>query len=105
MKLMKKLIIKNLVNYETNSYLSHLSQLSYSFYLTKLMHKAASGYRYLQKTFPMRCMVRQVITRINLKEDLQPMVKFLAEQKMTGACNVLPLGTWIKVTNCTMAVL
>jgi hypothetical protein len=32
MKLMAKLIIKNLVNYETNSYLSHLSQLSYFSY-------------------------------------------------------------------------
>ena len=32
MKLMAKLIIKNLVNYETNPYLSHLSHLSYFSY-------------------------------------------------------------------------
>lgn len=27
------------------------------------------------------------------------MEKFLAKKKFTAACNVLPLGTWLKVTN------
>jgi rare lipoprotein A (peptidoglycan hydrolase) len=44
---MTKLIIKNLVNYETNSYLSHL--LFLFFILTKPVHRAVSGYRYPQK--------------------------------------------------------
>ena len=74
----EKLIIKNLVNYEKNSYLFS-SFLSFMF--TKVAHRAISGYSYIQKTFLMRCMVLQVIMQINLKEDLQPMAKFLASKK------------------------
>jgi rare lipoprotein A len=43
-------------------------------------------------------MALPVFIPMNSRDEKQPMVKFLTK-KMTAACNMLPLGAWIRVTN------
>ena len=92
---MTKLIIKNLVNYETNSYLSYLS---YSVYL---LHHAQGSQRVQLslKNIPDALYGTASYYANKFEGRLTANGEIFSQQKMTAACNVLPLGTWIKVTN------
>jgi len=66
--------------------------LSVIFYLPAILWKPGPQ-------SPSSYMVLQVIIPIVLMEKKTANGEIYSHKKMTAACNVLPLGTWIRVTN------
>ena len=72
--------------------LTRLTFLFLSFIFTKLTHKAISGYSYISKNIPDALYGTASYYANKFEGRLTANGEVFSQQKMTAACNVLPLG-------------